>query len=109
MPSPIVEDRICEGRRPRPFEAHARIASDVDEERPAPKELYLVIRDEDQRGVGVLEGAVDDDVVLGKELGDGLVLAVELECLTGVIRVPLEGGHAHRVDRRRDGRDLTPG
>jgi hypothetical protein len=48
------------------------VAGHVDEQAPGREGPELVLVDEHQRGVGVLEGAVDDDVMLGKELGDRL-------------------------------------
>ena len=40
--------------------------------------------------------------MLGEEVGDRLVLAVELQGLAGGIRIPLVGDQPHRVDRRRN-------
>ena len=76
---------------------------------PEAKQGQLLVRDEHQRRVGVLEDAVDDHVVVGEELVDRLVAAVELERVAGAVGVLLEGDHPNRVDRGGDGGDLALG
>ncbi len=65
------EHRIGERRRTRPFKAHPLIAGNVDEQAPGSKKAQLLAADEDERVVGVLQDAVDDDVMLGEGLSDG--------------------------------------
>ena len=52
---------------PRPAEAHPLVAGDVDDEAARRERRQVVVGEEHQRSVGVLQHAVDDDVVLGEE------------------------------------------
>ena len=59
----------------RPAEAHAHVAGDVDDQASRSEGGQIVLGDEDQGRAGILENAVDDDVVVREEAGhrDGAV------------------------------------
>ncbi len=66
------EHRVVEGGGPSPGEAHALVAGDVDDEGAGRELRQVLLRQEHQRRRGVLEHAVDDDVVPGEERGQRL-------------------------------------
>ena len=61
------EHRLGERGGPRPAETHPLVAGHVDDQAAGREGGQVVVGDEDQRRVGVLQHAVDDDVVLGEE------------------------------------------
>src|SRR6478609_449410 len=102
------EGGVGEGRRLRPAETHALVARHVDDDAARRHPLEVVVRHERDRGVGVLEHAVDDDVVLGEELPEGhrAVLGDRVAHARRRV-VGVEVHDPGRVDRRRDSRLLT--
>jgi hypothetical protein len=67
-PVPDGEHGVLEARRPCPAEAHALVTGDVHDEAAALERRQIVVDEEHRRVVGVLQHAVDDDVVLGDEV-----------------------------------------
>ena len=64
-----LDDRLGERGRVRPAETHAGVTRDVDDQASRSEGGQVVLGDEDQGRVGILKDAVDDDVVVGEELG----------------------------------------
>ena len=96
-----LDGRLHERRRLRPGESHAFVARDIDDQAAGRERVELTLVEEDQRRIGVLQHAVDDDVVLREELRDrhGPVVR-EREAPTRPGLVSLEVHDAGRVDRR---------
>lgn len=63
-----AEHRLAERRGPGELEAHALVTGHVDDEAARGVKTKVVVGNEHQRRVGVLQDAVDDDVLLGEEL-----------------------------------------
>ena len=77
---------------------------------PGRKRGQVVGVDEDQRLVGVLQHAVDDDVEAGQHLGHRVGLGVvEVDDVLLAVRVAVEAPHAHRGERRGDRGDRALG
>ena len=101
---------VGERRRARPAESHALVAGDVDDQGAGCEGREVVVGEERQRGVGVLQNAVDDDVVLREELGQrhAAVLGDRVVHRAGVV-VVVEVHDPCGVDRCGDGRDRAVG
>ena len=102
------EGRLGERRRPRPLEAHALVTGHVDDQAAALEQLEILVGDEDQRVIGVLQDAVDDDVVPGQVLRQRAALRVRqlraprrIGIVSVVVHQP-RGRH-----RRGHGRDVS--
>ena len=95
---------------PRPAESHALVAGDVDDQGAGRARREVVVGEERQRGVGVLEHAVDDDVVLCEELGQRHLPSSVTAWLTRAVGVVVVEVHDPRgVDRCGHGRVLHGG
>ena len=75
---------------------------------PGLKRAEVLVHHEHQRRVGVLEDAVDDDVVAGQDLRERPPAARARACGSGA-RVALEVPHPHRRERRGDRGDRALG
>ena len=94
----------------RPAEAHAGVARDVDDQAARSEGGQVVLGDEDQWCAGILEHAVDDDVVVGEEAGhrDGPVRRIRPGPVRR-IRVVSHLDYLGGVDRRTDGGHVPVG
>ena len=109
----MVADRdhgLGEGRGARPAEAHALVAGHVHDQAAAREGAQLAGGDEHQRRVGVLQHAVDHDVVPGEEVRQRYPAGVRQGVTAaGVAGVTLEVNHARGVDRGGDRVDVAVG
>ncbi len=62
-----LDDRLGKRGRSCPAETHAGVTRDVDDQAPGSERRQILLGDENQRCVGILKDAVDDDVVVGEE------------------------------------------
>ncbi len=94
----------------RPAEAHASVTGDVDDQAARSEGGKVVGGDEDQGGAGILQYAVDDDVVVREDAShrDGSVRCIGPYPL-GRVRVASHLNYLGGVDRRTDGGDLAVG
>ena len=97
------EHRIGEARRARPLECHALVAGHVHDQTPGSECGEVRRLEVQQRPVGILQCAVDDDVALGEERGEWHTALVG-DDLAEVRAVVIELDHLRGVDRRRDRR-----
>ena len=106
MVDAVVEDvvahderRVLKTRRAGVGEAHAQVAGDVDDQAAGAERRHVLVAQVDERGRGVLEGAVDDDVVLREVGRQRLASALGDHLALLAVRVVLELADPHGVDR----------
>ena len=105
-----VDDGFGQRGRPRPAEPHSLVAGHVDEECARRESREIVFRHEDQRRAGILQHAVDDDVVVREEAchRDRTRRRIRPCSVWGVL-VMSQLDYLCRVDRRTDGGHLPVG
>ena len=92
-PVPHPERRLLKSGRAGPFETHAAVTRDVDDQIPGGEQLELLVGHEHHRAVGVLHDAVHDDVKVRQVLGDRGVAHLDMTI------VPVHMLHRHGRNR----------
>ncbi len=105
------DDRLGEGGRARPAEAHPGVTRDVDDQAPCSEVRQVVLGGEDQGCIRILQNTVDDEIVVREDLrhrDDAILRGIRPCPLRGVLvlsHLDDLGG----VNRRSDGGDVTVG